>query len=268
MSGRFSELAARFQNPEYTGANRCIFCTILNLGIAIVVGVLLYSVSRYLAALVFVAFAITIYLRGYLIPGTPWLTQRLLPDPLFSHIKNHSQRGPQYSVTELASEITPGNLADSSSDETDRGISSTSIIQEAIQERIKEFNESSNDGIREAIGSVLDISPDSVNIREYPNDFMISIQGEGAVRWVSRTAFLFDLATILEYRSHGRDEIRDIQDLNQRFAGLRSQLDRCPRCKTELELEETQSVVCCGASTVMALLCPECNTRLFEAEKQ
>lgn len=67
------------KQPEYTGENRCEPCTVLNLGIAAVVSTAIARKSRLgglLAAGVSIAL---IYLRGYLVPGTPTLTKRYLP---------------------------------------------------------------------------------------------------------------------------------------------------------------------------------------------
>ncbi|QLG49748.1 hypothetical protein [Natrinema halophilum] len=67
------------KQPEYTGENRCEPCTVLNLVIAAVIGSVVARKSRLGGALA-VAVSITlIYLRGYLVPGTPTLTKRYLP---------------------------------------------------------------------------------------------------------------------------------------------------------------------------------------------
>ncbi|MFD1565243.1 hypothetical protein ACFR99_17030 [Haloarchaeobius amylolyticus] len=67
------------RQPEYTGENRCEPCTVLNLVIAAVAGSLIARKSR-LGGLLAVGISISlIYLRGYLVPGTPTLTKRYLP---------------------------------------------------------------------------------------------------------------------------------------------------------------------------------------------
>ncbi len=67
------------KQPEYTGENRCEPCTILNLAIAAVVGSLIARKSRLGGALAIGLSIALIYLRGYLVPGTPTLTKRYLP---------------------------------------------------------------------------------------------------------------------------------------------------------------------------------------------
>ena len=67
------------RRPDYTGENRCEPCTVLNLVIAAVAGSLIARKSR-LGGLLAVGLSIAlIYLRGYLVPGTPTLTNRYLP---------------------------------------------------------------------------------------------------------------------------------------------------------------------------------------------
>ncbi|WP_226482623.1 hypothetical protein [Natrinema amylolyticum] len=67
------------KQPEYTGENRCEPCTVLNLLIAAVVGSVIARKSRLGGALAVGASIALIYLRGYLVPGTPTLTKRYLP---------------------------------------------------------------------------------------------------------------------------------------------------------------------------------------------
>ncbi|WP_293032421.1 hypothetical protein [Natronococcus sp.] len=70
----------RLRQPEYTGENRCTPCTILNLAIAGAIGTAVARRSRIAGAAVVGASTAAIYLRGYLVPGTPELTKRYLPE--------------------------------------------------------------------------------------------------------------------------------------------------------------------------------------------
>lgn len=75
----FDDLLDRLERPEYTGPNRCLPCTIVNLAIAATVGALVARRSRLAGVLVTAASLALVYLRGYLVPGTPTLTKRYLP---------------------------------------------------------------------------------------------------------------------------------------------------------------------------------------------
>ncbi|AFZ72044.1 hypothetical protein [Natronobacterium gregoryi] len=79
----------RFRRPEYTGDSRCVPCTILNVGLAVVFSVGVAAGVRYGAGTTAAAIAgtatlatslLAIYLRGYLVPRTPQLTETYLPE--------------------------------------------------------------------------------------------------------------------------------------------------------------------------------------------
>lgn len=72
-------IVENLHQPEYIGENRCEPCTVLNLIIAVLLGSLIARKSN-LGGLAAVAISVgLIYLRGYLIPGTPTLTKQYLP---------------------------------------------------------------------------------------------------------------------------------------------------------------------------------------------
>jgi len=83
ISQRARRLLARLRQPAYTGENRCLPCTVLNIAIAgtLAVGAALLA-TPLAGAVVLVASLSAIYLRGYLVPGTPELTKRHAPDRL------------------------------------------------------------------------------------------------------------------------------------------------------------------------------------------
>ncbi|WP_049896466.1 hypothetical protein [Natrialba chahannaoensis] len=67
------------KQPEYTGENRCLPCTLVNLAIAAVAGWLVARKHRAAGVLAIAVSTAIIYFRGYLVPGTPTLTKRYLP---------------------------------------------------------------------------------------------------------------------------------------------------------------------------------------------
>jgi hypothetical protein len=69
----------RLEQPAYTGENRCTPCTVVNLLLAAALAALAGRRNRALGLGVFLGSAALIYLRGYLVPGTPELTKRYLP---------------------------------------------------------------------------------------------------------------------------------------------------------------------------------------------
>ncbi|WP_418285890.1 hypothetical protein [Halorubrum sp. DTA46] len=80
MGSRDSSLLDSFREPEYTGENRCVPCTVINAALAVVLTLLASALGPVAALVVLTGSAASIYFRGYLIPGTPELTKRYLPD--------------------------------------------------------------------------------------------------------------------------------------------------------------------------------------------
>jgi hypothetical protein len=73
------DIVDALHQSEYTGENRCEPCTVLNLIIAVLLGSLIARKSK-LGGLLAVTISVgLIYLRGYLVPGTPTLTKQYLP---------------------------------------------------------------------------------------------------------------------------------------------------------------------------------------------
>lgn len=102
MRDRASELIDALRRPEYVGENRCLPCTVVNVAIAVAGSALIGARSRRrrggLLALGALAGSLAaIYLRGYLVPGTPWLTKRYLPErALAAFDKEPAREGTRY----------------------------------------------------------------------------------------------------------------------------------------------------------------------------
>ncbi|KDE59091.1 hypothetical protein EL22_24555 [Halostagnicola sp. A56] len=73
------DVVEALHQPEYTGDDRCEPCTVLNLIIAALLSSLIARKSKLGGVFALGCSIGLIYLRGYLIPGTPTLTKRYLP---------------------------------------------------------------------------------------------------------------------------------------------------------------------------------------------
>jgi hypothetical protein len=75
-----SDVAERLRQPEYTGENRCLPCTVVNVVLAALFALGLSVVLTPAVGLAGFAVGLgLVYLRGYLVPGTPELTERYFP---------------------------------------------------------------------------------------------------------------------------------------------------------------------------------------------
>jgi hypothetical protein len=79
-----TDLIERLERPEYTGENRCAPCTAVNLLAVAALAALVGRRRRRLGGLTLLAGAALVSLRGYLVPGTPGLTERYLPESVLA----------------------------------------------------------------------------------------------------------------------------------------------------------------------------------------
>jgi hypothetical protein len=73
-----SDLLDRLARPEYTGRDRCLPCTVVNLAIVGLAAVLLGRKRRALGLLAAAVGVTLVALRGYVVPGTPRFAPRLV----------------------------------------------------------------------------------------------------------------------------------------------------------------------------------------------
>ncbi|MFW5964720.1 MAG: hypothetical protein ACOCQM_07620 [Natronomonas sp.] len=131
-----SDFLERLEQPEYTGENRCTPCTILNLLIVAGVAALVGRRNRALGLLTFVGSVVLISLRGYLVPGTPELTKRYLPQSVLAAFDKADPPGEDVPV-ELAERAAAraDEAADSEGeDDSVTGESSTTESVEVVDE--------------------------------------------------------------------------------------------------------------------------------------
>lgn len=75
------DVVVRIRQPEYTGENRCVPCTALNVFIAVVIaGLFVGAGRRWIGVVAFIVSVGVVYFRGYLVPGTPGITERYFPE--------------------------------------------------------------------------------------------------------------------------------------------------------------------------------------------
>lgn len=110
------ELADTLRQPEYTGENRCPPCTAVNLLIATALGWLLSRKSKLAGSIAVACSIAVIYLRGYLVPGTPELTTRYLPPSVLRRFGKSPEADLETGLTASAPPTADGNRT------TDEGV--------------------------------------------------------------------------------------------------------------------------------------------------
>ncbi|MBP1921524.1 hypothetical protein J2751_000517 [Halorubrum alkaliphilum] len=299
-----SRLSLWLRNPRYTGENRCVPCTLVNLLIAVVLAVGVAIVSTAWALVVLVAAVATIAVRGYLVPGTPALTKRYLPDRvlvLFDKAPERATVGFDGTDVEATAErnavpqegpdapestepvfdaarvlVDGGVLVD---DPVADDLVVDASFREAWERRSRELaDRGSNTGQyvdtdrdsnadRRALARFLDIDPDSVSLVDRGYAYVASIDGEPAGRWESRPAFVADLAASDVLTERWADwTTLPTAHRSELLGSLRLFVETCPTCDGTVTLDSTVVESCCRQYDVLAATCGDCGTRLFEAD--
>jgi len=241
----------RLRRPEYTGENRCLPCTVVNVCLVVVAAVIAAVPLGPPGALAVLTVGLgAIYFRGYLVPGTPALTARYFPPWLLELFgKELELRETLVPVEAVAVRATAegGRLTDDFAAAWDAQI-----------ERMREAGVSDDD-----VATLLGVeSASSVS-----GDVAYVVDG-GLRQWLSASALLADAAAAAVLDARGGEAWASLAP-DERVATLRDLrkfLGYCPRCGGDLDEEETETVeTCCTESErVLMATCVDCNVRLIE----
>jgi hypothetical protein len=260
-----TQLSTRFEsirNPEYTGENRCIPCTAANVvvagGLALGVGVLnpLAGVGVLGASLA------AIYLRGYLVPGTPELTKRAFDkDPRARRAFVPETFDPETFDAERILLDAGAIVADPDADD----VTVDAEFEAAWFERMARLGDGETD-VSE-LAEFVDVDPERLSLTYHSDAFVARIDGRRIGQWESRAAFVADVAAARELaaRAPGWDAL-PLTYRSQVLGGLRICLERCPLCDGDVEIGQDVVQSCCRTYDVVAATCTGCDARLFEAE--
>jgi hypothetical protein len=279
MSERGS-LLGRLRQPEYTGDNRCLPCTVLNMLIAALLAGAVALLSPPAGIAVFVLSALTVALRGYLVPGTPELTKRYLPAGVLRLFGKHPATGPEGPA------VDPGDLEvferverrreeGVEPDEFLRDVGAiercadgeefclTETFAERVAANAKRRAVTDSGG---AIATIFGVEPGEVTPldREYPA-VEVGIQVR---KWPSVAALTADIATDRALTGT-TDRWRGVPPGQRReiLESLRGFHERCPLCDGPVTLGEETLESCCGTHQVRTVACGGCGRRLREFDQ-
>jgi hypothetical protein len=264
-----------FRQPEYTGANRCLLCTVVNMVIAVALGGGVSGVAvatgagtatQAVAAGVGVVCvsAVVVYLRGYLVPGTPTLTKRYLPASVLRLFEKEPVGPPQFDGGEPT--VDPGTVLtevgaiEPCADREDRCLAED--FRTAWNDRIETVRGADVDG--EAMARRLDIPAEDCTI-ETAGDARILRQDSSFVgQWPSDAALVADAAADVLGERLDDWESFSPASRGQLLNGLRLFVTDCPTGEGGVEMGEETVESCCSTTEVVAVTCEETGERLFE----
>ncbi|WP_331232553.1 hypothetical protein [Natronorarus salvus] len=275
MTDQPTSVLDRFRRPEYTGENRCLPCTVVNVSIALVLAIAISVLAPPVGAVVLVGSLVAIYLRGYLVPGTPRLTERYLPDRVLARFEKapnpiEERRTETGAVEETIDRIEARreNAVDPESFLLEVGAvepcehEDDLCLTDRFRDRLDE-DEPANPFDPGRLATVFDTEPAAIEMldRPYP-----AIKIDRRVRkWPSEAALLGDLAA--------DGALRGLSDrwvgvpLEQRLgilSSLRSFRDSCPRCGGPIVVSDGTVESCCRSYEVITFGCAECEEPLLE----
>lgn len=265
------------RNPRYTGSNRCVPCTLVNgvlagalaLGIAVVLGREVgWGAGALGGAVALLVGGGSIYLRGYLVPGTPRLTKRYFPDRVLRWFDKAEPRpageGVEGSDIDVEAALLDAGAVEACEHEDDLCL--TGEFRTAWDEVIAGVR--ADDASRAELARLIGVDPDRVAFDEYEEAFVARVDDVGMGQWESRAAFLADVAaaTVLRERFDGWADL-DVRRRSRLLRGLRIFLERCPACDGAVAVEEGTVESCCRSVDVVAASCRDCGARLFEMER-
>jgi hypothetical protein len=210
-----------------------------------------------------------IYLRGYLVPGTPTLTRRYFPDRVlawFDKAESGREAGAEAAggapeVDVEGTLIGAGVLEEQSHGDLGLSPSFAADFREQVE------RERDADADREAVAAIVGIDAESLEFEEYGAAFVAYSDGRTVGRWESRAAFLADVAAgrLLPDYYDGWDDSGPAER-GQLLAGLRLFVERCPACDGQVRFGQEVVESCCRTVDVVAVTCDACEARLFEVD--
>ena len=275
MSGLAGNALDRLRRPEYTGENRCLPCTFVNAAIAVVGSLLVGLLWPVLGAVFLVGAAFLIYVRGYLVPGTPELVKRYLPQSILRRFDHHpaarsEERADDEPEWETLKKVqherehavdAESFLVEVGAVDPDADRTLQSAFADEVDRRMAAYRSSSVSP--EAVADLFQVSPDGLAFedREYPAMKV----GVRIRKWPSEGALVSDVAV--------HEALADLTDrwlevpLEQRvdiLETLRTYLDHCPHCGGDLAFHDETVDSCCGRYEVAVFGCVDCEERLAE----
>jgi hypothetical protein len=265
----------QLQQPAYTGANRCAVCTLVNVVITVVLAVLCAVVWVPLGVGVGLAGLLSIYFRGYLVPGTPTFTKRYFPRRLLDWFGKVDTRPPATPPTDDESERTlepetvlrrVGVLTDAPAADDLRVTESFAREWRDSMARIRD-----RESTAAALAAVVDADPAAISFstaEDTPRVFA-SVGETFLGQWVSDAALRADVASaaVLDARDPDPWTALDSGEKGAVLAALRVFVPSCPTCEEPVAFHEDETGGCCWSTPVVVLRCEACQVPLMRLDQ-
>ncbi|MFU8869244.1 hypothetical protein [Natronococcus sp.] len=258
MQPSLTDLGA-VRRPEYTGENRCLPCTVVNVAIAILLAGAVGVVTAVpIGAAALAVCLAAIYLRGYLVPGTPELTERYLPNSvlrLFGKEPIATRSLEAAGTDDPWDRLAAGGVVDRSADGT------LSLTDRFRAELRREIDRRESTPGADDVESLADATE---AVERGPRAY--SIDGNRLLRWESDAALLADAAAASVLRATVEDW--PTLERDERLALLeriRLLLERCPACGGPVDRNDERIDPCCQPPHIAVwTVCLDCDAVLAD----
>ena len=239
----FSTLLEPLRRPEYTGENRCLPCTLLNLALVVLAAAFAGTRHRLAGALTLGAGVSLVALRGYVVPGTPWFAPRLVealgidfdhPDPPGDPLVDADAPPDSLGADLDPAEILQALLAAGVVAEDGPDLVLDEEFRAEWQRRMAELRTAADEELLDRVAAAC-----PQDVEGHRHDDRILLAGDRDIR-TSRPVAIAETAAIETLASY------DVPEPVRAPAAtpLRTFLERCPRCGSRVE--ETTIQNCCG----------------------
>lgn len=251
-----TEITATIRRREYTGENRCMPCTVVNVLLAVALTVPVFLLSSLVGVVALSGSLLAIYLRGYLVPGTPELTKRHLPPAVLRLFGKEpvSEALGDLDDEELWTALEAAGVVDGDGEPSLADGFRSRWLAEIDRIRDHDLDEAA---VERTLG---------VENAAKRGDRAYSVDGNRLVRWDSRAALIADVAASAVFRERFEDwEAFDCDNRRDAFDHLRLLLLTCPECGGSVERDGERLDPCCQrAHTVVWSECAGCGSLLAE----
>jgi hypothetical protein len=256
------------KRPEYTGENRCLPCTVVNAVVVGLTGLALGVLWLPAGFVVLVVGALLVYLRGYVVPGTPSFAPELVAVAGLSGVFGHDDDEPRQSDT-LDANVGPDVMLSTLLDagvlvEEPDGLFLADDARDDWESTMGTLRKASDDELAEAVGNALPF--EATVTAEFDG---ISIDGPSMSVWISRPQAIADVATLYTVVEQEVDPMVALAATEP----MRMFTEVCPACGGVVE--ETTVRNCCGGTAGIydspeheVLGCDDCGAVVYEFDTE
>lgn len=256
MRTRLRQVIGQLRQPAYTGRNRCVPCTVVNLAIGGGLSLVGWTIEPSIGIATAAASMLLIYFRGYLVPGTPRLTKRYLPARVLGWFDKRPSPAQTVDVERF---LTGGGVVV----EGTRDLELDPEFREAWYDRMRSVAGRRLD--TERVATLFEVPEAEITLNEYDEAVAVNSDGVRIAQWESGAAFVADIAAADTLDGHHPEwSVLSVPEQTQVLGALRLFLDRCPTCGGAVMMGEAVTGSCCRSIDVIETTCQACGSRLFE----